>query len=83
MSYAAAPPGHDTNAKLIPAGTDPVVARMVRDLRVEGSIVVDLDVHATAAQVESARVLLMNELCEPVTAEVQPGRIVFRRAWAK
>lgn len=83
MSYAAATPDRDTNAKPLPPTVDPLVARMVADLRQNGEIEVANTDGLGAEYIEAARLKLMHELCEPVTAEVTPDGIVFRRAWAK
>lgn len=81
MSYPAATPDRELNEK--PGGPDPVLAMMVRDLVNDGWIEMDNADNLGAEYIESARQMLMNELCEPVTAEVGPGRIVFRRVWAR
>lgn len=83
MSYAAAASDRDTNAKPLPPAADPLVARMVADLRENGAIEVANSDNAGPDIIEAARVLLMHELCEPVTAEVTPDGIVFRRAWTR
>lgn len=83
MSYPAATPDRDANAKPLPPAADPLVARMVADLRENGAIELANPDNAGPAVIEAARVKLMHELCEPVTAEVTPDGIVFRRAWAK
>lgn len=77
MSYAAATPDREANAK--PSGPDPVLASMVADLRENGAIEVANSDNAGPDIIEAARVKLMHELCEPVTAEVTPSGIVFRR----
>lgn len=83
MSYAAATPDRDANAKPLPPAADPLVARMVADLRENGAIEVANSDNAGPDIIEAARVKLMDALCEPVTAEVTPDGIVFRRAWAR
>jgi hypothetical protein len=83
MSYAAATPDHDASAKPLPTAADPLIARMVADLRENGAIEVANSDNAGPDIIEAARVKLMHELCEPVTAEVTPGGIVFRRERAE
>lgn len=83
MSYPA-PPARERSSidALPPAPCDPVLARMVADLRSNGRLeICTPDGIVTPEIVEMTRQLLMGELCEPVTATRVAGGLLFVREW--
>lgn len=85
MSYPA-PSERERSAidALPPVPCDPVLARMVADLRSNGRLeICTPDGIVTPEIVERTRQLLMNELCEPVTATRIADGLLFVREWGE
>lgn len=79
MSYAAATPDRDANAKPLPdSSADPAVAKLVQLLRDTGVATIRCRYEDEQHAGTVVR-FLMNELCEPITVSRVDGGLQFTR----